>query len=35
MGLHFSIFPEGTQNGGEIKHSEVISPREKSAKIEA
>ena len=23
MGLHYSIFPEGTQNGGEIKHREV------------
>ena len=35
MELHYSIFPEGTQNGGEIKHSEVILPREKSAKLGA
>jgi len=32
MGLHYSIFPEGTQNGDKIKHSEVISLRQKSAK---
>ena len=32
MGLHYSIFLEGTQNGGkiiQIKHSEVNSPCQK------
>jgi len=35
MGLHHSIFSEGTQNGGENKHNEVISPRQKLSKLGA
>jgi len=35
MGLHHSIFSGGTQNGGEIKHREVISLRQKRSKLGA